>query len=366
MKQEILLEKDFISWFVDIMKYPLPTAKSYCDYIFAADKYLDIYSTENNEKSNLLTALSIEVNNGNAEGMTEIIDNATDELSRENIEIKLQKSLKYIQNWKSALYQYKEFLQTYIDDKSTSDPDQPEDTNFASDVKKSIAKEEKAFQNKYIKRIRELFSDEVNYIYTKKDLYKKFHFRLTTQDRYYDEIYYPINFISRFLYGKGERTYLDNWVREMLNAVIVHLEDETITLKNVAKLSIDDGSVFVDLNDGRKKMILTKTSDNVRLVPFSVNKIKQIVLDHDTSMYNIMLENIQKFQTFQQITSELQKLHSGKMTAKKFKRSIAVALKSDFIESINIESLKSEMELIASFTKLQLMDSTENTKKGKH
>lgn len=366
MKKEILLQVEFMDWFVNIKKYPLPTAKSYCDYIAAADRLLEIYTEEGNEKSNLLSVLGIAVSHGNSERMIDIIDAATDELSEENIEIKLNKSLKYIQNWKSALYQYKEFLQIYIDDNSIDNLEQAEREDIEFDVKISSTKKEKAFQDKYIKLIRNVFADDVCYVYTKQDLYKKFHFRIITQDRYYDQIFYPINFISRFLYNNNERIFLDTWVKEMLNNVIIHVEDGNIKLKQVTKLTIGNGGVQVELSDGEKKKILTKTSDNVKLKLFSQIKINKIALDHDTSMYNIMLDNIHNLPTFQKITAELKKFHSGNMKAKEYKKEVGEALKNEFVESINVENLKAEMELISSLTKLQLMDSSENTKKGKN
>ncbi len=366
MKKEILLQTEFVNWFVETMRYPIPTAKSYCDYIAAADRCLDIYSNGDDEKINLFSVLRNAVSRGNSEDMIEIIDTATDELSRENIEVKLKKSLKYIQNWKSALYQYKEFLQNYIDDNSPVDPQKDEINEFENDVEIPISKKEKAFQDKYIKQIRNVFADDINYCYSKQDLFKKFHFRLITQDRYYDKIFYPINFISRFLYKKSERTFLDTWVTEMLNNVIVYVEDGNITLKQVTQLTIGNGDVQVELRNGEMKKVLTKTANNLQLEPLSVKKIKQITLDHDTSMYNIMLDNIQKLPTFQQITAELKKFHSGKMKPKEYKKEVGEALKNEFVEDINVENLKSEMKLISSLTKFQLMDSKENTKKGKN
>ena len=150
----------------------------------------------------------------------------------------------------------------------------------------------------------------------------------------------------------------------MLNNVIVHVEDGNITLKQVTKLKIGNSGVEVELRDGEKKKILTKTSDNVKLEPFTAKKIKHITLDHDTSMYNIMLDNIHKLPTLKKITAELKKFHSGKMKAKEYKKEVGEALKNEFVEYINVENLKGEMELISSLTNLQLMDGSENSKKG--
>jgi len=364
MKKEILLQEKFVYWLSTIKKYPLPTANSYCDYIAAANRLLEIYKNESNEKSSLFAVLEVEVNMGNSDRMEEIIDEVTEELSEDKIEIKLKKSLKYIQNWKSALYQYKEFLHDYIEDEIITDEVTEDDD--AAKQNAASSEPEKPVRNILLGKSHHTGDQKcanIKYVHSKSDLYARFHFRIITQDRHYDEIYYPISFIKRFLYLKNERNFMDTWVKELLNQVIIHVEGGTITLNQVSNLEIANGEVRVDLN-GIFKVALTKKSDNITSMPFSVEKLRWIALDHETSLQKIMRENLNNLKTFQEITVELKKHNSPKMTSKEHKKVNNIVLESDYIDRINIENLKAEMALISSLTKLQLMDSIENTKKG--
>ena len=77
-----------------------------------------------------------------------------------------------------------------------------------------------------------------------------------------------------------------------------------------------------------------------------------------------MQENVANLITFQAITKELKKKISRKIIPKKLKKAGNLVLQSDFIHQIDNENLKSEMELLASLTHLQLMDGNENKRKG--
>ncbi len=368
MKKEILLHTEFGKWFVTTQGYPEATTKSYCIYIAAADRSLEIYQEGSNKKSNLLAVLDFEVQNGNSERVEEIIDDANDELSKDKIEKKLNKSLKYIQNWKSALVAYKEFLHDYMEDEIIYEAPAGKTNKNSDKTSKEKAVPGKSTAGLTVGKsylIGNKKDTDVSYVHPYPDLYKRFHFRIITQDRHYEEIYYPISFIKRLLYLKNERIFLDKWVKELLNKVTVHVEGGQVTLNQVAALKIDNGKVHVEMKNGDVKMTLTKKADNKTLVPLSVGKLKKITLDHDTSLQQIMLGNLAKLATFQEISRELKKYNGPEMNAKLYKKVSGLVLKSNFIERVNIENLKEEMLLISSLTHLQLMDSLENTKKGR-
>jgi len=363
MKKEIPLQKEFVKWLVDTGVCKSNSALSYCDYINSANRSLDIYENENNEKLSLLTLLSSEIKEGNSDQMEEIIDDATEELSRNKIEKKLKRSLKYIQNWKSALNKYKEFLHDYLENEVTID----EEYDKIEEIQRVI--EPNSLISTHHRKIRksrtkgEVNNAKGSYTHTSKDLYDRFHFRIITQDRHYDEIYYPISFIKRFFYYRGEKKFMDIWVKDLLNEVNIHLEGDQIRLNQISKLEISDGKVQVEHN-GVLKMVFTKKSDNFTLIPFSVGKLRFISLDHEDSLHAIMKNNIDNLGTFQEITTELKKHIGQRTTAKKYKKANNLVLDSIFINKLNIENLKAEMLIISKSTKLQLMDSSENTRKG--
>jgi len=363
MKNQILLQEEFVKWLVDNEVLKSNSASSYCDYINAADRSLDIYENANVEKTSLLTLLVGEYNNGDFERVEEILDDAADELSTDKIEKKLKRSLKYIQNWKSALYKYKEFLHDTLEAEVTIDDvhDDSEKNTILKEPQTIIANNRTKIAKSQNKGI--VGNPKVKYNHTSKDLYDRFHFRIITQDRHYDEIYYPISFIKRFFYYKGEKKFIDNWVKELLQNVTIHINGGSVKLNQISEMVIENMQVHVDYN-GAMKMALTKISDNIKLVPFSVSKLRFVSIDHEDSLQAIMRDNIDNLKTFQQITSELKRNIKQKGTAKKYKIATNIVLNSDFINEINIENLKAEMKLISDKTKLQLMDSKENTSKG--
>lgn len=72
-----------------------------------------------------------------------------------------------------------------------------------------------------------------NTIYDKKELYKTFALRLTTQDRFYEEIYFSISVIKQLLYKNGERDFYDSFVKMLLDAAEGNTSKGTFTLKDV-------------------------------------------------------------------------------------------------------------------------------------
>jgi hypothetical protein len=95
-----------------------------------------------------------------------------------------------------------------------------------------------------------------------------------------------------------------------------------------------------------------------------VNTLTRISLDHEKSMKSIMLENLNNLQVFKEITTTLKGYMKRTKTLKRYKKACKAALESNFINLIDIDRLKVEMNLISSLTHLQFMDGVENTRKG--
>lgn len=362
----MLLRKEFTEWLVNTGGLKISAAGSYCDYISAADRTLEIYKNGSEEKSNLFAVLETEVFNGDSERMVEIVDEVIDQLSENDIETKLNKSLKYIKNWKSALYKYKEFLHDYIDSEIDVITDEEPVENY-----ELIAEAEAYVSGKSTghwrigKKVKsnDLLEADKNYTHSRLDLYKCFSFRIITQDRLYDELFYPISFIKRLFYLKGERLFMDTWINELLDKVTIHVPDGIVKLAQISRLEISDNQVHIESN-GALLRVFTKESDNIKLVPFAVNKLRRITLDHDIPLQRIMHENSDNLQAFKEITATLKKYLKRKPSLKKYKKACNLTLGSDFINLIDIDRLKAEMNLISSLTNLQFMDGIENTRKG--
>jgi hypothetical protein len=366
MKNTFLLRHEFIEWLVTIAKFPLASAKSYCSYVAGADKSFTLFIEDTKEETNLFEYLDVLVHNGDFIDMDNTIVTIINDLSKDKIEVQLNTPLSSIKKWRSGLLQYREFLYYYIETKVDSneiiDTDDEAEIDpfegFNLDDREDCGTITLSFDGEII--------DDVNasFNYSKNDLYKIFTFRLITQDRFYNRIFYPISFIKRVFYLKGEKQFLDNWVERLLDGVNIHLENEVIQLNNVSELDIKDSKIYVK-SKGISAMAFTKLSDNKTLVPFNIKMLKKVALDHEKPLLNIMSENWDKLLTFQEISNELKKHLNGTVNRKKMNRANNQVLESDFFDVLNIENLKQEMELIASKTSLQLMDSGHNSSKGK-
>jgi len=365
MKNTFLLRAEFIEWLVTIAKFPLASAKSYCSYVAAVDKTFILNNEGKNEETNLFKMLDVFVCNEDTFGMDNTIIALINELSKDNIEEQLKTPLSSIQKWRSGLFQYREFLYYHIE------------TNIGfketDEEKNQVINPSEDFNLDEIEEVGSItlqdFDDEIildensSYTYSKNDLYKIFSFRIITQDRFYDAIFYPINFIKRFLYLKGEKQYLDNWVERLLDSVNINLENKMIQLNTISELEINNRKIYIK-SKGISEMAFTKLSDNKTLVPFDIQQLREVALDHEKPLLHIMSENMETLLTFQAITKELKKHLRGTINRKKLMKASNKVLKSDFVDELNLKHLKNEMELIASKTSLQLMDSGHNSSKG--
>lgn len=362
MKNTFLLREEFKNWLLKVVGLPLPTVNSYLSYVAGADKTFGISHEGSEEETNLFEVLSKLVKNGDYFGMDSAIIAVINELQQEKIEEKLRTPLNTIRNWKSGLFQYREFLYSHIETQNDS-------TENTETIENEIDKNELSTPNyesfNLIEDDSDVFialgvkGDHLNYTFTSEDLYKIFTFRIITQDRFYKDIFYPISFIKRFLYKKGEKLYLDNWVRRLLDNVQINLEDEQIMLREIASLEIINQKVYVT-HKGISKIALTKLSNNETLLPFEVKALRSIAIDHDKPLYNIMLENSNHLPTFIEITSELKKYLRGTINPSKLKKANNKVLNSEYINFLNIENLKKELDFLLSKTSLQLMDSKQN------
>ncbi|MFZ4522742.1 MAG: hypothetical protein ACOYNC_13615 [Bacteroidales bacterium] len=360
MKNTFLLRDEFMNWLVTIGKFPVPSAISYCSYVAAVDKTIVLINEEISQESNLFTELEPRVKNGNSPAVASIIRNLLDHMSSDKIEEQLNKPKSSIRKWKSALNQYQDFLYEYMETNiETRTSEEIETVKDSWDVND----QDEVVQHilTFVKNVSE--DSSVKFVHEKGDIYANFRFRLITQDRFYDPIFYPIGFIKRLFYMKGDKEFMDSWLNAMLDTTTIHTEDGSVNLKTVHKLEIANGTVTIHTK-GSLTIGYTKKSDNETLVPFSVFGLDNIVLDHEKPLAIIIKENSDNLPIFKEITVQLKKHIGRKITGEKVKKAANLVLKSEYIGLINIENLKSEMSLLSSLTHLQLMDGSENKKKG--
>ncbi|HQZ25354.1 MAG TPA: hypothetical protein PLD18_08645, partial [Flavobacterium sp.] len=232
MKNTFLLREEFKRWLLEFGNFPLPTVNSYLSYVAGVDKKFAINREGIEEETNLFEILKIEVYNGNDIGMDNTIISLINELQQKNVVEKFKTPINTIRNWRSGLFQYREFLYSFIEEKIEVKEEGEvldEDVEAESENEKFEDMDFELFDNKnddgdLFSNIDGAIEKENDYNYSKLDLYKIFKFRIITQDRFYNHIFYPISFIKRLLYLKGEKQFLDNWVEKLLDNIDLHLE----------------------------------------------------------------------------------------------------------------------------------------------
>ncbi|MCX6265736.1 MAG: hypothetical protein NTW16_00030 [Bacteroidetes bacterium] len=209
MKNTFLLREEFLEWLESIGKFPVLSARSYCSYVAAVDKTIVLINEETSQESNLFK-------NGNESAVASIIRNLLDHMSSDKIEVQLNKPISSIRKWKSALNQYQDFLYEYMETNiETGTSEETESIKDSWDVND----QDEVVQHilTFVKNVSE--DSSVKFVHEKGDIYANFRFRLTTQDRFYDPIFYPIGFIKRLFYLKGDKEFMDSWLNALLDTV---------------------------------------------------------------------------------------------------------------------------------------------------
>lgn len=264
------------------------------------------------------------------------VEDIVNYLSQPNVGLTTSKSAKTLTNYKSGLRMYGEFL---------------------NDINATVASENSEEQTDAT-----VLLHIGNTVYDKKELYKTFALRLTTQDRFYEEIYFPISVIKQFLYKNGERDFYDSFVKRLLDAAEGHSSKGTFVLKDVEELAIENGKVTVVVK-GEKYVVLTPNPMG-DLEAFNVANLKSVSLNHLYSQYTIMHDLKPSLPMFSQLTTVLKE--ADRITNRTALSAYKKLNGLDTLRSaIDLEALKKELLLIAAKTQLQLMDRSMNTSKGK-
>ena len=258
MKNIFFLRDEFETYLKEVENLKIDSAKSYCSYVAAVDNAFIIRKQGSDIELNLSEAVEMKFNEGDSLEMGHQIVTIINELSRENIEVELNTPICSIQKWRSALNKYYDFLAVKIEENVTYDDVEIENSN-----PENIEDEnDEILVLNFDRIVLDGKNTPIKYKFSKSDLYVNFYFRLTTQDRFYNGIYYPISFIKRFLISKGERTYFDNWVNNLIDNVKVHIENDTLKLSQITELNIIDKKIYITHNE-LSKMALTKNADNI-------------------------------------------------------------------------------------------------------
>jgi hypothetical protein len=319
-------ESNFYNWLIDNNITNEASANSYCSYVNSVNSELhfndEVLKISNNQTSKIYS---------------EMIEEILQVLSAKGFDKKINKAERTIGNWKSGIRNYGEFLVNNF---------QVEQENIVNDeiTNKSLL---------------------INYetLYTKQDLYNNFTFRLITQDRFSGSIYFPISFIKMIFYKTDNRNYFDGWIKNILDNTVIHLENIELKLKQISNLYIGDEGVKMELKN-KYYRVYTKHSNNIDKSPFDTKELRGIALDHSKPMSQIMNELKDELFELQKITVKI----ISKLKKRKISRPVLSDISKElisemYLNKIDINQLKIEMDLISENSNLQLMDTRYNFKK---
>lgn len=310
--------ESFISWLVDNNITSSESAISYDSYVRNSLLFL---------KLNMLQIQDINV-----------VEEVIDALSATGIAQKMNKSPKTIKNYLSGLRAYGEFLNDTIE------------INTAE-------------VNVRTKLLKQVTSNE-NQMYSSKALFKNFEFRLITQDRFYDDIYFPISLIKQFFYKTSNKSTFDTIVKGMIDSIKIHHSEKGVILfKDISELKIKNNRVSV--LSGNKDVVIHTPTNSAGFEPFSSDKLSDISIDHLVSQHSIMQELKHKLPGLIKLTEILKKAPKkvvSRPTLAAYKKKYGL---DQLLQSVDLDQLENELRLITSQTELQLMDRKLNTSKGK-
>jgi len=207
-----------------------------------------------------------------------------------------------------------------------------------------------------------------NVLFTKEELRKNFFFRLSTQDRFYSFLNYPISVLKKYFYS-NDRIFFDNWLNSQINGIQIHTEERVISFSEIQSIEIkSDGKILINTVSNDIFTLHTLIAGSNDKKEHVANTLKNIVIDHvipfETVMYNLK----DKLPTFSQIHNTLIVINNGNYLTNREELSLVgnLFVGGDYLKEPDVAELKKEMNLIAKNTTLQLMDRFENLYKKKY
>ncbi|MBF8458319.1 hypothetical protein IV494_14135 [Kaistella sp. G5-32] len=327
MKQNrFFKETEYKHWLIDNIITSPASAISYCSYVNSVNNELHFHDELEQIFNKQIT-----------KNFYEFILELLQVLSEKSFPERISKAPKTVQNWNSGIRAYGEFLVN----------------NFQTEEVENTGNE----------ITNECLLLEGNVSYSREQLYKNFTFRLITQDRFYDSIYFPISFIKKVLYKTGNRDFFDKWVKNILERTVLHTDNNEVQLKQVINLYFDAEGLKAEVKN-KFYQVHTKHANNSDKSAFSTKELRKVALDHDKPMLAIMNELCDELIEIQKLTDSI-KL---KLNKRKIDRTVLAEISRElitelYLDEINIDRLKTDLELIGEDTNLQLMDGSFNASK---
>lgn len=195
-------------------------------------------------------------------------------------------------------------------------------------------------------------------VYSIQKIQKAVKQRISTQDRLYDPVYFPIRLLGAILREGTSETarYWKEWYTEPCYSIIVHTSKGQFTLSDIRSINIRrNGSVWVELNSKEKVQMFTRTHDN-NFRPMHANQLKDISIEHQPMLKDV-LNKQSDYPALYGLT-----LICKKVTPKKKGYELKKAVWSKLSEKLLTlaEKFQREMERVKNSTTLEFMEKREN------
>ncbi len=235
--------------------------------------------------------------------------------------------------------------------------------------------------NKLTITVNYLFNLKIPEIYFHKELEDNFCWRLDSQSRVSgDKIWLPLKFIRQIFKTNNPTDKYEKWIKSLFNNIYVHYEYEdnnTNTKKIGSKKLAEKVYLELEINNNGKDVwllvpkenkryrVLTPTGKGNGKEPMTVDKFKQIAIDHVKSIDKILrdLENNNKLKNLSIVSDEYKNLAKAN-NKKKINIKVLAASAKKIQNSININELYKELKRIKKAGPLRLMKSEYNSQKS--
>jgi hypothetical protein len=354
MAIKYLHQNEYKEWLISIKHISKESAASYVSYMSSL-----LNSIQLNDQ-NIADQISEYYVNEQYSLIDSILSNALETLHLEDICEIVDRPKNTINNWRSSLLQYREFI---CDKLEISPEENAEILDEPSDIKMLVSPEVEINSPEASQKYR--FR---TYRYTLKEIMANFGFRLTTQDRFFGEVFFPVSYVKRLLCNNGHSEDFNKWLGEQLKRIEILCDNgNSHTIGEISELKIrvskDQSDVFITVNNTEKAVYTSVAFKNVTL-PLRARNLKSIAIDHVNSMKNILAENSRNLPQLRNITLEFRKLAGETAKFKEYKTTGSILLDLPFSSQICLDSLMKELNLLNTHTKLRLMDKIENIKKS--
>ena len=213
--------------------------------------------------------------------------------------------------------------------------------------------------------------------YDNHPIFNNFKFRLRTQDRLSKNknVFFPVRMISnlfklRCKLLKEKKNFFEDWLERCIKDIHLVTNTGFISLSEVEEIEIiPNKGVYALLKKGSKIDVYTHTADNKTMI-LSVNKLRNIHINHTPLINNVLEENEDKLPALSELTEGIKQY--SKHNCLDIENGNFISIFNGLIDTYDLDYIKSitsklehDLEFIKDNTTLELMDAKENLKKKK-